>query len=98
MKYTAKQRKDIADAFAQARKRIESGTYPNICSALTSVANPRRAAWDARRLIHERMGGHSMDSLEAWLHIQWGVPYPGPVKMKAYRLAWLDSLIEEFSR
>ena len=99
-------RTEIADAFRVARQSIANNPTGFICNALPFRTEAGEAA---ERIIHERMGyvergpsGYSEGpfTLQAWLrlHGHWLGTEPVPSQiMQAYRLRWLDALIEEFS-
>lgn len=87
-------RQSIANAFKEAKKRISSGENFFICTALRDS----RAGHRARKIIRQRMGYVEGDTLECWLskhHWDWYLILHAK-KMRAYRLAWLDILIQEF--
>lgn len=99
-------RKQIAAAFRIARKSIANNPTGFICNALPFTTEAGKAA---ERIIHERMGyvergpsGYSEGpfTLQSWLrlHGHWlELEYVPSHIMQAYRLRWLDALIEEFS-
>ncbi len=84
-----------------------TGKFKYICYCLTNAHKEHSTAWwvsqEARNIIMKRMGNCCY--LEAWLvlngHAKHGTIYGGStktsIKMQATRLAWLNSLIEEFS-
>ena len=103
-------RTQIADAFRIARQSIANNPTGFICNSLPLTTEAGKAGKAAERIIHERMGyierGPSGGSegpftLQSWLrlHGHWQGIEPVPSRiMQAYRLRWLDALIEEFSK
>jgi len=85
-------------AFRIARAGIAAEQFSFICVALQYSQGSFRARARAMKIIQTRMGGSL--SLEWWLYEQGVVSaYPGTIRkgqMQAYRLRWLDALIEEF--
>lgn len=85
-----------------ARKRIESGEDRFICCAIVACgvglfsfiyAGAKR---ELRQEIGERLGGSY--SVESWLVSEHTDLYDSfEDDFKQYRLAWIDSMIEEFS-
>jgi len=83
-------------ALKVARKRIESGLRWYICTAL-----PKTDAGKAPEcVVSDRLDGNH--TLEGWLyyggHATWDDIDANPERMRITRLAWIDSLIEEFSK
>ena len=88
--------KKIAEAFRRARAQIRSGRQEFICNALYVSKAPGREA--AQRVVMRRIkaGGLCWGStLDTWVRVYVGVE-PTLEQMRAYRLRWLDALIEEF--
>jgi len=81
--------------FKLARASIASGLDRFICIALKHTQGSVRDRDRAKQVITTRMRGSG--TLESWLE---GVGIPAhaqsSLKMQAYRLRWLDALIEEF--
>lgn len=99
-KYTKKQRKQIAAALRQAKKKLPWSKEPNarynICYALSNS----HGANLARGIIEDRLG--DLSYVTSWL---WHAGYlPAAyedwdwTEIQAYRHRWVDALIEEFSK
>lgn len=84
--------------FKLARASIASGHDRFICIAIVYGPGSVRDRSRAKQVITTRMGrvGDS-GTLERWLENA-GIPAhaQSALKMQAYRLRWLDTLIEEF--
>lgn len=85
----------LVESFKTARGRIESGDEEYICYALNGTCASRKAV----RIIEHRLGG--AETLGSWIidHYldMWASERNPWNKLRETRLAWLDSLIEEFS-
>lgn len=101
MNYTKQQRTDIANAFKAAKPFLNDGrgrepTSTNfICNALEES---RVEGWkEAKYIVSARI--HPESTVLNWLEKQIGAveEYSGHPKVQAYRHAWLDQLIEEFT-
>ena len=99
---TTRDRRALAEAFKEARKRIESRRCHYICYALKGALDERKidcwAAQSAGNLILDRLSPYN--TVEGWLMGSAGVPVrfaQNAELSREYRLRWLDSLIEEFS-
>lgn len=108
------QRIAMARLFEKALKYIENGERRYICHALEAVALSKQTHRDtynrARALIRERLQGKP--SLESWLEFEYPLLLTDAYKLQAdsdryflvdtkyreTRVAWLKSLIEEFSK
>lgn len=82
-----------------ARQAIATHAHDYICNALKDQTVYYAPASDAIDIIMERMEG--LDPLSDWVWarvLQRDTEcYPSYDDMHAFRLRWLDSLIEEFS-
>ena len=112
MKYTPKQRRDIAYGLREVLKMYKADKDRRfLCwvveEALSSGRIDRRTHINIERIIEGRLGCHA--SLESWLlseghinHQQHDIAYArnGEVflKCRTTRIAWLKSMIEEFSK
>jgi hypothetical protein len=93
---TKTERQQIAAAFRAARRVfVRRGARP-ICSALQDSRHEARNA--ARRVVQGRIGERLY--VHEWLVEVAKVPreFITYENVRAYRLRWLDSLIEEFSK
>ena len=104
---------EIAKAFALARELIQSGQEMFICDALFYLSNTGKITYDvrsdARELLHDRISPDSdeydwYESYETWIKREhydlWITSLRDHTlrdKLRRGRLAWLDSLIAEFS-
>lgn len=110
MKYSKRERKEIAKAFHEAKKHLWDGTGTrtneycvHICSSLHDVAySPpylRTSAETARYIITDRL--YPYPTVEAFLFCKYQVSEFSSSSVKTqiqqYRHAWLDALIKEFS-
>lgn len=103
--YTTAQRRDIADAFREAREVLGARRNGYICVTLDKhcYSSGRELA---KEVVEDRMQlgtkYHRGVCLQQWLHAEHGIDldctYTTLGKLHAYRLAWLDALIEEFSQ
>ena len=103
-----RERADIVKVLTFAKSNLWDGkgyvsdkpTY--ICYALGDVecTSPKyeKVVCYIRELIEFRLCGNN--SLEKWLKVYIGIPVDQitPQRMQAHRHAWLDMLIEEFSK
>jgi hypothetical protein len=91
-----------SQAFKKIRWRIAARQETYICVAAAAICGgpaEKRAAGRAKDVVVKRMGPtYEGYSLTLWLHKQAGIPSGRltPAAMRAYRLRWLDALIEEF--
>lgn len=94
--------KKTSEVFRKAKECIENDDVRFICHAIALqyewkasqiYENPHSIA---EKIVQDRLEGFS--TLECWLEGKHGVKdaFNNHDKMKATRLAWLDSLIEEF--
>ena len=106
--------KQIADVFRAARPGIASGKYDFICCAILYTEGNRTLVDKACGIVQGRIqaGIRKVNRYEDWrttlngyLHYVHGVENAemnstdkGIKKMRITRLAWLDSLIEEFDK
>ncbi len=105
MKYTEKQRREIARAFKLARGFLQkhgSNNVPYICVILGDYQAAGKISWhtfnNARSIILTRLGGYH--SYGSWLnetHPKVYEKHYAEAQVKG-RIAWLDSLINEFSK
>lgn len=94
---------ELVKAFKAAKRRIEQNSATYICFALEAAHDYGTIDWsvldDARRLVEDRLLPYT--TLESWLHNKHHIPYASSsaylAKIKATRIAWLNSLIKEFS-
>ena len=94
---------NLVKAFKTAKRRIKQNSAVYICHALDNVreygAIDRSAPNAAKKLVQSRI--HPYYSLEAWLEGEHQITRvssrPYWAKIKATRIAWLNSLIKEFS-
>lgn len=93
---TKTERQQIAEAFRAARARIKAGQNSAICLALQDSGHEARNA--ARRVVQRRIGKRLY--VYQWLIDVAKVPHDLITyeNLRAYRLRWLDALIEEFSK
>jgi len=88
-------RKDIANAFRAARKRIESKNNYHICIALEDSRHFARR--EAKRIIERRLGRYV--SVTHWIDSKGLITETtSSSDMRDYRLRWLDALIQEFDK
>lgn len=84
-------------------RRIEIGGAHYICWALEDIvgrSDPRRGCVKALKLlIHERLKNRVGPGvcLESWLLLRGFDTLANPDKVRETRLAWINSMIEEFS-
>ena len=101
--YTPKERRGIASAFLAAKEAMLASTRPPdyifLCNTLISVAHPYSKL--AREVIRGRLDG----CITVWIWLkQNGVLADSEYTTLylphclEYRLRWVDSLIEEFSK
>ena len=94
MKYTKAQKKLFVEQLKKARPLIEDGREGFVCHALDRSCG--YSAHHTKRMISHRLDNHY--SLGAWLegnHLEF---FKNNYQPKAYRLAWIDNMIEEFSK
>lgn len=104
MKYTKEQRLEIAEAFRDAQKRIQSRHNTYICFALRDCC--AKAKKEATGVVRSKMNVNDETfSLEGWLlkhsiakHSWIYGTEEAREQMRLYRLRWLDALIEEFGK
>ena len=101
--------KEIAAGFAAAKQYLWDGVSPrnlvylpiHICIALSRASDKRKITVKVRKhcqeIIAQRIG--DIGNLEAWLSFK-GIKNNELTlqRMQAYRQAWLDLLIKEFSK
>ena len=84
--------KEIKDALLEARENIRSGQYGlYICNCLPD----NDAGYYLREFVSEAIEGYA--TLGSWVwHTQVGVDkaFPNAEDMKAYRLRWIDYMLE----
>lgn len=105
MRYSRKQRREIANAFRDAYQEIEQYDEVYICHALTNSAaihiietrmGKTQGGW-VRRPCGERKRA-MLYSLDDWLYDRgFSRRKLDSGNMREYRLRWLDALIKEFS-
>jgi len=87
-----------------ARNRIESGEEEFVCLAILECKLGifdvfyDKAKYELRKEISERLGTHS--TVCTWLKYKDRQLWEGLIsedRLKEYRLAWIDNMIEEFS-
>lgn len=82
----------------EARKLIKSHEHHHICFAVREAARGCVEGQEICAVIKQRLGDVCI--LESWLarggHASWGEMNDNPVRLRITRLAWIDSLIEEF--
>ena len=95
---------ELVKAFKDAKRRIAQGTAHYICHALVDAHHygtiERATRVSASELIKDRLGGYY--SLEMWLSHKHGIKVDNfksadRARIRATRVAWLNSLIKEFS-
>lgn len=103
MNYARQESQLLTEAFRAARKRLtQRGVTRFICNVLQDAYQAREIDnWqltNAKHEINTRMD-HTW-TLEHWLRIYHNVPTSDLITRNThqYRLAWLDALIEEFSK
>lgn len=103
MNYARQESQLLAEAFRAARNRLtKKGMRRFICNALQDAYLASEITnWQLRHARHEitvRMD-YAPD-LESWLRVTHKVPTSDLIARNThqYRLAWLDALIEEFSK
>lgn len=106
MHYTKQLREDMVRAFRAAHKRIAARRDGVICFALDNAAREGEADHEAAvycaRLVGARLG--PCTTLGFWIrehypHLLVGLgPEETAERLRETRLAWLDSLIKEFSK
>lgn len=98
--YTPEERASFIEILKLARKRIVCHQSEYVCNAITHTRHPNAALLTTE--ITHRLEGYY--TVFAWLKNQGvfnGIEYPFDYwepHSREYRLRWIDSLIEEFSR
>lgn len=82
----------------EARKLIESRKVPYICWAVEKAARGRAEGDEIRAVIAQRLSPNG--TISCWLevngHASWDELLTQRTRLRTTRLAWIDSLIEEF--
>lgn len=95
---------ELVKAFRAAKRRIAGNTDRYICHALQHAFNCHTIGFSAmdaaRTLVNERL--NNQHTLEAWLYFEHDVAFDTTdatyrAKIRTTRIAWLNSLIKEFS-
>jgi len=98
-------RKQIAEVFRQAKQHLRpAGGVLFICTAISRTGTSHAAKQAARRIVEQRLHPHNV--LEYWLENTGNASLQeleadlrsGMHRIQATRHAWLDSLIDEFSK
>ena len=108
MRYTKKQRKQIAEVFKEAQKHLWPGKdwslagYRYICIAIQSTDTPWKDRSRAAEIVQQRLG-EITPCVESWLYHRgyirsWNRSLKTLTKIQQYRLDWLKELEREFSQ
>lgn len=99
--------KELVKAFKAAKPYLKNDLEEFICYSLYQAFSDKKITYQQRdkaiEIIHDRLG--NVSNCVSWL--RWNIEdfdhrwaedtFEGCEEMRAYRLRWLDSLIEEFS-
>lgn len=94
MKYTKAQKKLFVEQLKKARPLIANSSEAFVCHALESSWG--YSAYHTKQMIRHRLDNHF--TIGDWLednHLEF---FKKTYQPQAYRLAWIDNMIEEFSK